>query len=99
MVDYYGNWIYDECVTPSKMCDMDYVALLVRQSDYEPVTTMENIVSMIILMYDGELKDNGREYFEIEDDREFPENLMINIDDVAAYVEATGGFSEFDYYA
>jgi hypothetical protein len=95
MVDYYGNWTYDKNVNPRKMCDMDYVAQLVEQDGYEPVTSMENIVTVIVLLYNGYLSDHDVPYYSVEPDED---TLHINTDDVAEFIEESGGYSEFDYY-
>ncbi|MBR1374281.1 hypothetical protein IJ556_07530 [bacterium] len=95
MVDYYGKWTYNKRVNPRRMCDMDYVAQLVDQDGYEPVTSMENIVSVIVLLYNGYLMDHGVSFYSVEPD---DDELHINADDVAEFIEDNGGFSEFDYY-
>lgn len=95
MVDYYGNWIYEKNTPTTKMCDMDYIARMIEANGYEPMTTMKNLVEMIILSYQGYLEDEEIEYYGIEND---PENPMINVDDVECYVHDNGGFAEFDYY-
>ena len=43
------------------------------------------------------VKERG--YFAIKDERKYPDNLMIFVPDVAEYVSASGGLSEFDYEA
>lgn len=57
--------------------------------------SIENVSYKILAHYSSEDFLNG--YFEVKDNREYPDNLMINILDVAAYVEASGGIEEFDY--
>ncbi len=78
-----------------KWCDMDYIANWIKQQGYLPKTSIENVSYKILDHYNLEDFSNG--YFEVEDNREYPDNLMINILDVAAYVEASGGIEEFDY--
>ena len=46
---------------------------------------------------DDDVKERG--YFAIKDERKYPDNLMIFVPDVAEYVFASGGLSEFDYEA
>lgn len=43
----------------------------------------------------NDVKERG--YFAIKDERKYPDNLMIFVPDVAEYVFASGGLSEFDY--
>lgn len=95
MVDYYGNWTYRKNTPPDRMCDMDRVAQMVDAAGYEPMTSMENIVSMIVLSYQGYLDDNNVDFYAIEND---PDDLMINAEDVESYILDNGGFVEFDYY-
>ena len=78
----------------SRWCDMDYIANYIKQQGYVPKTSIENVSYKILAHYNSEDFPNG--YFEAEDNREYPDNLMINILDVAAYVEAYGGIKEFD---
>lgn len=99
MVDNCGNWFYEPDTPEVEKCDMDRVAELIVTSGYEPETTLENVVVNVILFYEGELDDEGKEYYAVEDERPYPKNLFaINPEDVAAYVEDMGGFKEFDYY-
>lgn len=79
----------------SRWCDMDYIANCIKQQGYVPKTSIENVSYKILAHYSLEDFLNG--YFEVKDNREYPDNLMINILDVAAYVEASGGIEEFDY--
>lgn len=95
MVDYYGNWIYERNTKMTKMCDMDYIAKMVEANGYEPMTTMENLVTMIMLSYQGYLQDEEVEFYSVEND---PECWHINVEDVECYIDENGGFSEFDYY-
>ena len=102
MVDKFGNWTAekDYSVYPKeKWCDMDYVAAWIKKLGYSPKTSIENLCGMIVAHYyydDDEREEKG--YFAIKDDRKYPDNLMIYIPDVEAYVEASGGLAEFDYY-
>lgn len=102
MVNWLGQWTEEKdynTYPKGQWCDFDYVADYIRNNGYEPETDIENLITMIILHYEGELENEDIKYFGIEDQREYPDNLMINIDDVSAYIEATGGIKEFDYYA
>jgi hypothetical protein len=47
---------------------------------------------------DEKYRENGYGYYKIKDKRKYPDNLMINIEDVSCYVNDNGGLKEFDYY-
>lgn len=96
MVDYYGRWNYDPETPEEKMCDMDRVAQMVLRNGYDPMTTMENLVSMIVLSYQGYLEEECLEFYAVEND---PDDYDINIEDLESYIYDNGGFSEFDYFA
>ena len=83
--------------TKEKWCDCDYMAVWMREQKYEPKTSMKNLIEMIFGCYfeDDDVKERG--YFAIKDERKYPDNLMIFVPDVAEYVFASGGLSEFDY--
>lgn len=83
----------------NKWSDMDYVRNYIEEKKYIPKTDIENLTIMVILYYEGELKDSGKEFYAIEDKREYPQNLMINTDDLDVYVNEHGGLEEFDYYS
>ena len=82
-----------------KWCDYDYMAAWIIEQKYEPKTSMKNLIEMIFGYYfeDDDVKERG--YFAIKDERKYPDNLMIFIPDVAEYIFASGGLSEFDYEA
>lgn len=93
-----GVWTAEEDYSKypkQKWCDLDYVANWIRQKKYVPETSIENVSYTILAHYELEEFPNG--YFEIKDNRKYPSNLMINILDIEAYVEASGGIEEFDY--
>lgn len=101
MVDWYGRWIEekDYSVYPKeKWCDMDYMADWIRSVGYEPKTSMENLIEMALAYYDSDEFHENRNYYAIEDNREYPNNLMVFIPDIEAYVEDNGGLKEFDFY-
>lgn len=79
--------------------DMDYVEDYIKGKEFTPKTSMENLIVNLILFYDGELQDSDMEFYAVEDKREYPQNLMINIGDLDAYVYDMGGLEEFDYYS
>ena len=78
--------------------DVDHIKNYINKKGYIPKTDLENLVHMIIAYYEGDLQDNGKEYYAIEDSRKPPYSLMINIEDLDAYIYDSGGLEEFDYY-
>lgn len=100
MVDYYGNWTAekDYKVFPKeKWCDYDYIAAWIQDLDYKPKTSIENLVTMVMAHYTSYLIDEDIEFF-IEEKQESENGLMISIEDVSCFVDASGGLKEFDYY-
>lgn len=95
MVDTLGRWKYEKDTPQEKKCDMDIVADMIRESGYEPQTDLENLVVMVILNFENETEDSSSEFFPTYDF----ENMMINSDGLKDFVEASGGWKEFDYYA
>ena len=99
MVDgWTGDWEPKESYKDhpeSKWCDLDYVADWIIRQNYKPKTSLKNLTETVLLYYEDNLNESG--YFEVKDCREYPDSLMVNIPDVAAYVEASGGLQEFDY--
>jgi hypothetical protein len=92
MVNSVGVWIpeIDYSIYPKeKWCDMDYVANYIREQNYEPKTDIENLVTMLILHFENDAGD----YFSWHTD-----DLMIDIEGLAEFVEISGGLKEFDYY-
>lgn len=65
-----------------KWCDYDRMAVWIRSKGYEPKTSMENLIDIIFLYYEGELEETDEEF---------------SIEGCKEYVEASG-ISEFDYY-
>ena len=99
MVDYYGRWIAEKDYNSypiGKWCDMDYIAAWIIETGYKPETTIEHLTEMVLMHYEGHLKDNDIEFYT---DITVSENEpMISINDVSCYVEESGGLKEFDYY-
>ena len=94
------GWKEDLNKPESEWCDYDWLAWYIRKQGYEPETTMENLCTMVFLHYEGELEGSGHSSFAgLEDRRPYPMCLMIDVNDVGAYVEASGGWKEFDYWA
>lgn len=99
MVGVYG-WKAEEnynVYPESKWCDYDYVAAWIKSVGYEPKTNIENLVKMILAHYDSDEFTENRTYYAIKDNREYPDNLMVFMPDIEAYVSDNGGLSEFDY--
>ena len=103
MVDQWtGEWTEEKDYSTypkEKWCDYDYMTAWIREQKYEPETSMKNLIEMIFGYYfeNDDVKERG--YFAIKDERKYPDNLMIFVLDVAEYVFASGGLSEFDYEA
>lgn len=86
MVDTYSRWIEEPDYTnfpKEKMCDYDEMAVWIHECGYVPKTTMENLITIIFLHFEGAMENKEGLYFSIENCKE--------------YVEASGGLSEFDY--
>ena len=61
---------------------------------YEPKTTMDNLIAMIVLSFDCD--DNYGEYDEESGMGGYGEEFTL--EECFRYVEESGGYSEFDYY-
>ena len=101
MVDWYGSWIEEKdynTYPKEKWCDMDYMAVWIRSTGYNPKIAMKDLILNILYYYDesDEVKEDG--YFLIPDARSFPDNLMVNIEDVEEFVFMSGGLEQFDYW-
>lgn len=94
MVDTYGRWTYEANTPENKKCDLDIVADWIMSKGYKPETSIENVAVKIVLHYEGMLEDTGNGYYGIEENPHAP---MINIEDVALYVEENGSLQDFDY--
>lgn len=100
MVDYYGRWTEEQDYSKypkEKWCDYDYMAIWIRKYGYEPETSMENLISNIMLSHDWDDNVVKFGYYALKDERKFPDNMMVYIPDIAEYVRDSGGLSEFDY--
>lgn len=99
-VDWAGRWYEDPSVPEEKWNDYDYMAWYIRKVGYEPETDMENLISMVLMNYKDYLEEHEVvSYVGDEDRRPYPMCLMINWNDVGAFVEESGGWKEFDYVA
>lgn len=94
-MDYNGKWHEknDYSTYPKeKWCDMDYVAAYIKKEEYEPKSSMENLVLMIISHFEDATDDDNSEFLPRLD-----KDWMINMERVRALVEASGGIKKFDY--
>lgn len=101
MVDTYGRWTEEKDYSTypkEQWCDYDYVAAWIRSAGYEIKTTMENLVTMIFLHYDGALEETETGYYEVPYEC-CTGDYSPNMEDIKTYVEANGGLKEFDYEA
>lgn len=87
MVDTYGRWTEekDYNVYPKeKWCMYDYMADAIRKTGYTIKTSMENLITLIIL--------------HVESNAECGEEIdMDNVEDIMEFVWQSGGLKEFDY--
>lgn len=86
MVDWYGRWTWEPTLPNAKWCAYDEIAKRIVDSGYKVKTSIEQLVHMILLYFCN--PDNYEEYGE-----------EFTIDECMRYVEDSGGFREFDYYA
>lgn len=90
MVDpYTDKWIEEtnyKIYPKEEWCMYDYLAVAIQKSGYKIKTTMENLITMILLFVD-EAIENGTDIV-----RDNPEDIMY-------WVQEQGGLSEFDWKA
>jgi hypothetical protein len=94
MVDWYGHWTYREDDPQEKWCLYDYLARQIISSGYEPKTSLENLCNMILAHYDCELESEDVEYFAYKYSQD---DFNTQVSDIVEYVNASGGYKEFDY--
>lgn len=94
MVDVYGRWTYEPDTPEEKKCDCDRIADWVREKGYEPKTTIENLVQMIIAHFDN--PDHYGEYNAETGCGGYSDEFTV--EECKRYVEESGGFKEFDYF-
>ena len=85
MVDQFGRWHEEEDYSTypkNKWCAYDYIAVWIRSQEYKPQTTMENIIDMIVLHYEGECEEQDKEF---------------SVEGCIEFVDSSGGIREFDY--
>lgn len=96
MVDTWGNWTEEKdysAYPKEKWCDYDYMAVWIREQGYEPKTSMENLITMILLHYECEI-EGGESSYNIENgnfDGTYIEAAQVYVQD--------NGLAEFDYIA
>mgnify|MGYP004474932491 CR=1 FL=1 len=96
MVDTWGNWKEEKdynTYPKEKWCDYDYMAAWIREQGYKPKTSMENLITMILLHYISEVEDGESSY-----DTENGNFDGTYIEAVQVYVQ-DNGLAEFDYIA
>ena len=87
MVDPYGNWTYDPTEPESRWNDMDRVAHWIESQGYEPRTSMENLVVVLMLHFEGDCETENRDY---------PSSDEL-VEQIAIFVEQSGTLRDFDY--
>lgn len=97
-VNQVGNiTVFVECASnPEANYNMYYndIEKKIIADGYEPKTTMDNLISMIILSFDCD--DNYGEYDEETGCGGYGEEFTL--EECLRYVEESGGYAEFDYY-
>lgn len=91
MVNTWGQWTAEmdyKTYPKEKWCDMDRIANYIKEQNYTPKTTIENLAEMIVAHYEGETEDGDSMF-------KFSVNFL---DNVVEFVNASGGLEEFDYY-
>lgn len=109
MVDNFGRWTKEDDYSTypkEKWCDLDYVAAYLDEEGYVPqYTNYHELIMLMIQTYEEDIEEHAREcgediaYYAFEDTREYPENLMINMQDFKAWLSDIGEISDFDYEA
>lgn len=87
MVDDYGRWQEEKDYSTypkEKWCMYDCLADAIRKTDYKIKTTMENLITIILLCVDSAVED-GTDIV-----KDSPEDIMW-------WVREQGGLGEFDY--
>ena len=87
MVDQFGRWHEEKdysAYPKEKWCDYDSMAVWIRSMGYEPQTSMENLIDMMFLHYEGECEEQDKEF---------------SVEGCIEFVRASGGICEFDYEA
>lgn len=82
MVDTYGRWTYEPNTPEEKKCDCDRIADKILADGYKPKTNIENITLMAISHFETDCEFTGEEF---------------TVEGAIEFVEASGGWNEFDY--
>ena len=97
MVDQWtGKWTEEKDYSTypkEKWCDYDYMAVWIRERNYKIKTDMENLITNIFSFYESEIENHVSEF-----DTENGNFDGTYTDAAQAFVEASGGLNEFDYY-
>ena len=88
--------IYVDCVSNLQMTYGMYykdIEKKIIKDGYKPKTSMDNLISMIILAFDCD--DNYGEYDEETGNGGYGEEFTL--EECYRYIEESGGYAEFDY--
>lgn len=85
---------YEPDTPEEKKCDCDRIADWVIEKGYEPETSIENLVQMIIAHFDN--PDHYGEYDAETGCGGYGDEFTI--EECKRYVEESGGVKEFDYF-
>lgn len=97
MVDTYGRWHEEKdysAYPKEEWCDYDYMAVWIREQEYEPKTSIKNLIEMMFLHYECEIEDDKNSIYHSNNFRDCQDPW---ISACKAYVEESGGLEEFDY--
>ncbi len=89
--------VFIDCVSnPEETYEMHYkdIEKKIVEDGYNPKTSMNNLISMIILSFDCD--DNYGEFNEDTGCGGYGEEFTL--EECFRYVEESGGYAEFDYY-
>lgn len=89
--------VFVDCVSnPEAAYDKYYIDIekKIVADGYKPETTMENLIKMIVLLFDCD--DNYGEYDKETGCGGYGEEFTL--EECFRYVEESGGYREFDYY-
>lgn len=93
-----GNMtVFVDCVSNPEETYDEYckdIEKKILDDGYEPETTMDNLIKMIILSFDCE--DNYGEYDDKTGFGGYGEKFTL--EECFRYIEESGGYREFDYY-
>lgn len=77
-------------------CDMDFLCEWIRIKGYQVQTTVENLIVNIIHAYNQACATTKSDFYAVEDNRCYPDNMMVNVADVDAFVRDHGGIAAFE---